>query len=50
MASQLADIGGEHKFFNLKGKGVNVYHVAEFIADKTPYVLPELKANEEEVM
>ena len=50
MASQLSDIGGEHKFFNLKGKGVNVYHVAEFVADKTPYALPELKANEEDIM
>jgi len=50
MASKLSDIGGEHKFFNLKGKGVNVYHVAEFMVDKTPYVLPELKQDKEDVM
>ena len=50
MASNISDMGGEHKFFNIKGKGVNCYHIDEYVTDKIPFELPELKESKEGVL
>ena len=39
-------MGGKPHFFNLKGKGVNVWHIPEFDVQKESFTLP---SNEEDI-
>ena len=41
LTSKLKQLEGEPYFFNIKGKGVNVWHINEFITQSEPHDLPE---------
>ena len=41
LTSKLKKLEGEPYFFNIKGKGVNVWHIKEFTAQSEPHNLPE---------
>ena len=41
LTSKLKQLEGEPYFFNIKGKGVNVWHIKEFTAQSEPHNLPE---------
>ena len=42
---KLKQLEGEPYFFNIKGKGVNVWHIDEFKAQDEPHDLPDFKDN-----
>mgnify|MGYP003131841460 FL=1 len=41
LTSKLKQLEGEPYFFNIKGKGVNVWHINEFTTQSEPHDLPE---------
>ena len=46
LSAKLKFMGGKPHFFNLKGKGVNVWHIPEFDVQKESFTLP---SNEEDI-
>ena len=46
ICSMLREHGGEHKFFKLKGKGVNVWKVPEFAVQDEKFDVPKFKDEE----
>ena len=45
LTSKLKQLNGEPYFFNIKGKGVNVWHIDEFKAQDESHDLPEFDDN-----
>ena len=45
LTSKLKQLHGEPYFFNIKGRGVNVWFIEEFKAEDEPHDLPEFKDN-----
>jgi len=45
LTSKLKQLHGEPYFFNIKGKGVNVWFIEEFKAQDEPHDLPEFNDN-----
>ena len=45
LTSKLKQLRGEPYFFNIKGKGVNVWFIEEFKVQDEPHDLPEFKDN-----
>ena len=45
IAARLQDMNAEHIFFNMKGRGVNVWFIEEFKTQDEPHDLPEFKDN-----
>ena len=41
LTAKLKNLGGESHFFNIKGKGANVWHISEFEAQSEPHTLPD---------
>ena len=41
LTAKLKNMGGEAHFFNIKGKGVNVWHIPEFQVQTESHTLPE---------
>ena len=41
LTAKLKNMGGESHFFNIKGKGVNVWHIPEFQTQTESHTLPE---------
>ena len=41
LTSKLKQLDGEPYFFNIKGKGVNVWHIPEFQVQNESHELPE---------
>ena len=45
LTSKLKQLHGEPHFFNIKGRGVNVWYIEEFKAQDEPHDLPEFNDN-----
>ena len=41
LTAKLKNMGGESHFFNIKGKGVNVWHIPQFQTQTESHTLPE---------
>jgi hypothetical protein len=45
ITSLLKEMGGEHHFYNLKGKGINCWSVPEFKAQRESFDTPEIHSD-----
>ena len=45
LTARLRELGGEPYFFNIKGKGANVWHIAEYEIQVEPHDLPDFNDN-----
>jgi hypothetical protein len=45
LTSKLKQLQGQPFFFNIKGRGVNVWFIEEFKAQEEPHDLPDFKDN-----
>ena len=45
MISRIQSLGGEAHFFNIKGKGTNVWHLPEGEEQTEKFDLPEMKGD-----
>jgi len=45
LTARLRELGGESFFFNIKGKGTNVWHISEYETQIEPHDLPEFNEN-----